>query len=205
MRVKYRKLLISLLCLFMVCLIASTSTTTVTAAGNWGTLKAGDEMKWSSVIGKVEIKVQSVAGDTITLEYSSQSGTRTRTIVADESSQSANMQLISPFLKPKSQLSGSTQNYEFEGTSYKAYYFSFEYADGSKDENWRDFNTGILFEIRFTDAEGSSTSNYKLTSTNADLAEAGAGGCLGTILIALVSVSAVVSYSLVRYRKKETT
>jgi len=164
-------------------------------------------MKWASRLGNAEIKVQSVAGDTITLEYKFGGFTETLTIVADESSQSANMQSINPFLRPKSQLSGSTQNYEFEGTSYKAYYSKNEYADGSFGERWRDFDTGILFEVRFTDAEGSSTSDYKLTSTNADLAEAtgggGGGGCLGTIVIAMFSITTAVSYSVIHYRKKK--
>lgn len=205
MRGVTRKLLISVLSLFMVCLIASTSTTTVAAPGSWGTLKAGDEIQWqSSIFGTVTIKVLNVDGDIITLEFTDKYGTETYNIDADESFIEGDKQQIINWLIAKSDLTNrATKNYEWQGTTYKAYYTKHEYADGSKDEDWRDFNTGIIFESRFTDAEGNAEVDDKLISTNADLAESG-GGCLGTILIALVSITTVVTYSLVSYRKKKT-
>ena len=44
---KKAKVLISLISALMVCLLVSTATTTV-AAGDWGNLEAGDEMKWEA-------------------------------------------------------------------------------------------------------------------------------------------------------------
>ena len=208
-----RKLLLSFLAVFMVCLITSISTTTVTAAANWGTLKAGDEMQWQSTKwGTVKMKVLNVEGKTITIDYEGRGDKETHTIDADASIYDPGMSDISPWLTPKSDLEEmglGIQSYEFEGTSYKAYYSKNEFGDGSTDEDWRDFNTGILFEHKFTDAtEGTVEVTNKLISTNADLAEAtgggGGGGCLGTIVIAMFSITTAVAYSVIHYRKKKS-
>jgi hypothetical protein len=198
----------TLLTVFMVFLIASTSTTTVTAAPNWGTLKAGDEMQWHSTDwGTITIKVLNVEGKTITLEAKTYFDKETYTLDADASMY--DFSYISPWLLPKSKISDDlrlgTQNYEWQGTTYKAYYEKSEFGDGSTDEDWYDFNTGILFESRFTDGtDGSIEVTSKLLSTNADLAEAsssGGGGCFGTIFITLVSVTTIISYAIRRYHK----
>ena len=67
-------------------------------------------------------------------------------------------------------------------------------------EYWWDTGTGVLFENKGSNDAGESL-EVMLVSTTADLTEAG-GVCLGTLLIALVSVVTLVSYSLVRYQKK---
>ena len=194
----------------MVCLVFSTSvTTTVAALENWGTLKAGDKMQWQSeMYGIVTMEILSVEGKTISLELTEGGSTHNRTIHADESLSDANMWGVYPWLlclEKTDQFDFKTKTYEFENTTYQAYYSKTENPyTGRFWEDWRDTNTGLLFEDRTTEADGTVTIDAKLISCTADLAEATGGGCLGTILIAMFSVSAVVSYSLVRYRKKKT-
>jgi len=71
MRRVHRKLLISFLAVFLICLIVSTSTTTVTAEEEWGTLKAGDVMEWQSTHydSPYVIKILNVEGELITIEW----------------------------------------------------------------------------------------------------------------------------------------
>lgn len=211
MRGVIRKITISILSLFMVYLMVSTSTTTVTAADGWGTLKTGDEMQWQSLkFGTVKIKILNVEGATISLELNEGGSTETLTIEATDSISGSKMQAIAPNLiavEQEGDYSFTTKTYDFEGTTYQAFYSKTEYYDGAFSEWWYDTNTGILFELRRTEADDSVIAKEKLTSTTADLAEAAGGGvgggCLGTILIAMFSVTTAVSYSLVRYRKKK--
>ena len=194
----YRKVLMGLLVVCLVCLIASTSTTTVTAASNWGTLSIGNEIQWqSNNYGTVKMKVLNVEGKTITLEVTVSDNPETEILDADASITELNFAYVSPWLLPKSyleeDLSLRTENYEFEGVSYNAYY-------SESSRSYRDFNTGILFESKSSDG----TITNRLVSTDAYLAVSTISvGCLGTLFITLVSVTALVSYSLIRLRKKE--
>jgi hypothetical protein len=187
-----------LLVVYLVCLIASASTTTVTAAPNWGTLSIGNEIQWqSNSYGTVEMDVINVEGKTITLEVTVSGNTETEILDADASITELNLAYVSPWLLSKSyleeDLSLPTQNYEFEGVSYTAYY-------SESSRSYRDSNTGILFESRSSDG----TITNRLVSTDAYLAVSTISvGCLGTLFIALVSVTALVSFSLIRLRKKE--
>ncbi len=195
----FRKVLMGLLVVCLVCLIASTSTTTVTAASNWGTLSIGNEIQWqSNNYGTVKMKVLNVEGKTITLEVTVSGNTETEILDADASITELNFAYVSPWLLPKSyleeDLSLRTENYEFEGVSYNAYY-------SESSRSYRDVNTGILFESRSSDG----TITNRLVSTDAYMAVSNisVGACLGTLFITLVSVTALVSYSLIRLRKKE--
>jgi hypothetical protein len=189
-----------LLVVCLVCLIASTSsTTTVTATPNWGTLSIGNEIQWqSNSYGTIKMKVINVEGKTITLEVTVSGNTETEILDADASITELNLAYVSPWLLPKSyleeDLSLTTQNYEFEGVSYTAYY-------SESSRSYRDTNTGILFESRSPDG----TITDRLVSTDAYMAVStvSVGVCLGTLLIPLVSVTALVSYSLIRLRKKD--
>jgi hypothetical protein len=176
----HKTVLMGLLAVVMVCLMLSTATTTVTAADGWGTLKAGDEMQWQSVIkGDVKINILSVEGKTITIEFTREGRTSTLTINADESSTSSLMQTIGPYLislENKDDFSFSTSTYDFENTTYQAYYDKTEYTSGAFSEWWYDTNTGILFELRRTEADGTVVARNKLISTTADLAESTGGG-----------------------------
>ncbi len=111
-------------------------------------------------------------------------------------------------LENKGDFSFTTTTYDFEGTTYQAYYEKDEYSSGGFSEVWYDTNTGILLEDRYTDPEGMVIEDEKLISTTADLAEStgsygtDTGSCLGTLLIVLVSVTTVISYSLSWKQKK---
>lgn len=199
-----KKVLVGLLSIFLVCLIVSTATTTVTAADSWGTLKAGDEMQWQSDYeGTVKIKILSVDGVAMSIELTKGGSKETITVNADVDDSNRNK--IRPWLSPLVTLTGQTQSYEWEGTTYQADYIKSTSGSGRVSEFWKDKNTGILFEWRATSTDGEVTVKEILTSTTADLAESGSGGgggCLGTILIALFSVTTMVSYGLIRFRKK---
>ncbi len=100
----------------------------------------------------------------------------------------------------------STQNYNFDGTNYEAAYFEYEETEEGVEwttEVWIDSGAGILFEAQGSSDQGDSL-EIQLVSTTATLTSAG-GLCLGTMLIALVSVTTLVSFSLVRYHKKKRT
>ncbi|MHA2061722.1 MAG: hypothetical protein ACW963_05450, partial [Candidatus Sifarchaeia archaeon] len=166
----------------------------------WGTLKAGDEMQWQSDSeGTAKMKVINIVGDVITLEVTVGGNIETEILDADATITELNFADVTPWLIPKLLLEEEyrwpTQNYEWQGTTYKAYY-------SELSRSYYDFNTGILFEKKSSDG----TVTDQLVSTNADLAEAsgggGGGGCLGTLLIALVSVTMVISYSVLRKKKK---
>lgn len=181
----------------MACLIISTSTVTVNAASYWGTLKAGDEMRWdSSEKGTYTIKIIEIDGKLITAE-------RNGKISQFDPEGFDGPEALYPWIYPAENLGGSTQDYEFEGTSYRAYYSKTE-----SDEVWRDVDTGILFEWRTLEADDTFSVYIKLTYSTADMAVStgsygsGTGGCLGTILITLFSVTTMVSYSVWWKKKK---
>jgi hypothetical protein len=182
----------------LVCLIASTSTTTVTAAEPWGTVSIGNEMQWqSNSYGTVDMKVIDVDGKMITLEVTVSGNTETEIVDADASISDLNNAHVSPWLLPISHLEEDssliTQDYEFEGVSYAAYY-------SESSRSYRDVNTGILFELRSSDG----TVTDRLVSSDAYMAVSTIRPvCLGTLFIVFVSVTALVSYSLIRLRKKD--
>jgi hypothetical protein len=194
----FRKVLMGFLVLCLVCLVVSGSATTVTAATNWGTLSIDDNMEWqSNSYGTVKMKVVQCEGETITLEVTVSGNTEIEVLNANASITELNAAYVSPWLLPKSYLeedsSLTTQNYVFEGVSYEAYY-------SESDRSYRDTNTGILFESRSSD----DTITDRLVSTDAYMAVSTVSvGCLGTMLIALVSVTALVSYSLTRLQRKK--
>ena len=193
----HRTRVFGVLAVCMMCMILSTSTTTVTAAAYWGTLKAGDEMRWDSIEkGTYIIKIVEIDGKLITVERNG----KVRTFDPEGFDRP---EALSPWILPASDLTGSTRTYEFEGSSYRAYYYKTNYGDGGYYEVWRDVDTGIYFEGKETSADGTVTVEDKLTYSTADMASGGGGGgCLGTLLIALVSVTAVVSYSVLWNKKK---
>ena len=202
---KKAKALLSIVSVLMVCLLVSTSTTTVTASAVWGTLKAGDEMKWDdSILGIVTVKVLSVDGGLLKVERTSEG--ETKTYVAEDHAYTG----INPYIVSKNDLEAGgmlarQQRYKFQDANYKAYAIQYSLGDDPGTyEIWYDFNTGILFERKYSGTNVPMHSSIKLVSTNADLAETG-GICLGTLFIALVSVSTIVSYCLVRYGKKKRT
>jgi hypothetical protein len=204
------KILLSILSVFVVCLLASTATTTV-AAGEWGNLAVGDTMEWDA-------DTTTVMDDdsTFSLEFTTQmeileinDGTvRAKTAVSAFGSTFTSTETDNdwrPFLWSQSQLEGaSTQNYNFDGTNYEAAYFEYaETEDGTayNMEVWVDTGTGILFKAQGSSDQGDSL-EVQLVSTTANLTSAG-GLCLGTLLIAFVSVATLVAYSIVRYQKKK--
>lgn len=192
MEIKHRKLLTSLLSLFMVCLIASMATTPVMTA-DWGTLKAGDEMTWKDYETNetVKIKILEVNSE-LKVEKSYNDGEPFETTGTR------------PWILSRTGLTSDTQNYEWQGNTYKAYHRKADQGDGSFVETWRDFDTGILFKFQTISASEETTVLAELLSSTADMAEVsgGGGGCLGTLLIAMVSVTAIVAYGLIRYRRK---
>ena len=208
---KKAKVLISLISALMVCLLASTATTTV-AAGDWGNLEAGDEMEWKAVppddpdvILYWELEIVGISGADMTYNYQATavSDSSTYSWSGTETDQDIVWFILSQsFLqKAKAAPDSKETNFNWEGTNYKAYYLKQTLDGGDTDEHWVDQGTGIIFETQRTTG-GTTHTRLELMSTTADLTEAG-GICLGTLFIALVSVSTVVSYSLVRYRKRK--
>ena len=205
------KILISVISVFMIWLLASTATTTV-AAGEWGNLAVGDRMEWDTDATAV------MDEGTWTLEFT----TQMEILEINDGTVKAKMSIsfggssftstetdddFRPFLYSQSQLEGaSTENYNFDGTNYDAANIEYEETEDGTTwtmEVWVDTGTGVLFEA-VGDSDAGDSLEVMLVSTTADLTEAG-GVCLGTILIALISVATMVSYSLVRYQKKKRT
>ena len=203
------KILISVISVFMICLLASTATTTV-AAGSWGNLAVGDTMEWDTDATAV------MDEGTWTLEFT----TKMEILEINDGTVKAKMEIsfggssftstetdddFRPFLYSQSQLEGaSTENYNFDGTNYEAAYIEYEETEDGTTwtmEVWIDTGTGVLFEAA-GDSDAGDSLEVMLVSTTADLTETG-GVCLGTILIAFISVVTLVSYSLVRYQKKK--
>jgi hypothetical protein len=208
MRIKNKRILLSVIGAFVFLLIAGTSITIGYFQADWGTIAPENEMRWESRnIGVLNMKILDVAANQIKIEKTINSNTETLTVNADEPLDDSNTQGVFPWLFPKSRLSGQTENFEFQGDTYQAYYTKSENTDGSFSESFRDFNSGILFELRFTSADGQLTIEHKLISTNTDLSEAsGAGGvCMGTFFIILFSIVAVVSWNFARPKKRNAT
>ncbi|WP_287589128.1 hypothetical protein [Candidatus Borrarchaeum sp.] len=203
------KFLLSILSVFMVCLLASTATTTV-AAGEWGNLAVGDTMEWDTDATTV-MEDES----TWSLEFTTQmeileinDGTvRAKTAMSLFGSTFTSTETDDdwrPFLYSQSQLEGApTENYNFDGNNYEAANINYEETEDGTTwtmEVWIDSGTGILFEAQGSSDRGDSL-EVQLVSTTANLTSAG-GLCLGTLLIAFASVATLVVISLVRYHKK---
>jgi len=206
MRGAVKKVLMGLFVVFLVFLIANTATTTV-ADAYWGNLQVGDEMTWqvkpytvdsSEYQYKYKMEILEISGEYLTCEIET-----TITLGGSEYT-SSKTQTVSPhgsYLTPASEITGyQTETYTFAGSNYKAAYTTSTAGDLTI-EKWWDYSTGIMFESRVTTSEGDVHKDVELLSTTADLTEAG-GGCLGTILIALVSVTTLVSYSVLRNKKQ---
>ena len=214
---KKAKVLISIISIVMVCLLVSTATTTV-AAENWGNLKIRDEIKWKVVpdpvdnltsVAYLELKIMGFSGDdmaykyTVTIVYDSSTHTQSGTDTADEEAWFVFSQSYLQKMKAAAEEDPNTTwtetNFSWKGTNYKAHYAKTIFDDGGFIEAWVDQGTGILFVMRGT----ATPQTVELESTTASLTKA--GFCLGTVLIAFVSVATLVSYSIVRYGKKKRT
>jgi len=198
MRGATRNVFMGLIAVFLVCLIA----TTPVMAADWGTLKAGDEMTWQAYRENETVKITVLeVGDKLKVERSSDGG--------EPLEINASGTRLSPFILPQSAYTGDpTEDYDWQGTTYQAYYQKADQGDGTFTEAWADVNTGILFKGQKVDAEGTITLWYELLSSTADMAAStgsygtDTGSCLGTLLISLVSVTTVISYSLLWKKKK---
>jgi hypothetical protein len=205
------KILISFISVLMICLLVSTATTTV-AAGEWGNLAVGDRMEWDTEATAVmdegtwtlefttQMEILEINDGTVKAKMSITFGGSTFTDTETDDD-------FRPFLYSQEQLEGaSTENYNFDGTNYEAANIEYEDTEDGTTYNmevWVDTGTGVLFEASGESDAGDSL-EIMLSSTTADLTESG-GVCLGTLLIAFVSVVTMVSYSLVRYQKKKRT
>ena len=212
---KNGKILISLISVLMVCLIVSTAPATV-AAGDWGNLEVGDKIKWKWTIGGsnetisyIEMEIIDISGTDMTYDYQ-------RTIVRHFETYSYTYSYSGTgtddekiyFVYSQSRLQrdkadAELANYNWNGTNYKTYHFKWDGVEHYFEE-WIDTGTGITLEITRTHGETTYT-EVILESTTARLTKA--GFCLGTILIAFVSIAAFASYSLARHqeRKKKNT
>lgn len=208
---KKSTVLTSLISVFLICLLASTATTTV-AAGEWGSLAVGDTMQWDTDATVVtdegtwtiefttQMEILEINDGTVKVKMSISFGGSTFTDTETDDD-------FRPFIFTQEQLEGvSIENYNFDGTNYEAANMEFEETQDGITYNmeiWVDTGTGVLFEADGESDAGDSL-EIMLVSTTADLTESG-GVCLGTVLIALVSVTTLVSYSLIRYQKKKRT
>jgi len=98
-----------------------------------------------------------------------------------------------------------TRTYNFDGNNHKAAYIKEEDSSGIQHEFWWDYDTGILFEYD-SDIRTASVTRISLEYTNADLTDPPSRRfCLGSMLVAFVSVTMLITYSIVRYLKKKKT
>jgi len=203
----------------MVCLIVSTAPTAV-AAGDWGSVDAGDEMKWKVVpdpednpnmLIYMEVEVVGISGTDMTYNYQvtytdgsstySWSGTDTDDEVVFFVFSQSELQKMKADAETDPDITWSETNFSWKGDNYETYYT--KVVDGSDTyESWIDRSSGIMLEMRWT-TDGTTYTGIILEDTTADLTEA--GFCLGTVLIVFVSIATLVSYSLVRYQKKKRT
>jgi len=216
---KYSKFLIVVTSVLMVCLLVSTATTTV-AAGDWGNLDAGDEMRWKLVADPVdnpntlmyiEVEVVGISGTDMTYNFQvtvvfdsstySWSGTDTDDEVVFFAFSQSELQKMKADAETDPDVTWTETDFSWQGDNYETYYA--KTIDNSDTyESWIDKGTGITLEIRWTTG-GSTYTVLILESTTASLSSA--GFCLGTVLIAFVSVAAIVAYSTIFYKKRKRT
>jgi len=214
---KKAKVLISFISIVMVFLFASTATTTV-AAENWGNLEVRDVMKWKLVPDPVdnpdlvvylELRVMGFSGDDMAYSYTGTAhyDSTTKIIWSGQTTDDEEawyvfsqsyLQKMKVAAEDDPNETWTETNFSWKGTNYKTHYVK-RIDDGGNIEAWIDQGTGILFEMQGT----TPPQTVELESTTASLTKA--GFCLGTILIAFVSVATLVSYSIVRYGKKKRT
>ena len=217
MKGKNSKLLLIISSVLMVCLIVSTAPTAV-AAGDWGTLDSGDEMKWKMVPDPVdhpetvlymEVEIIGISGTDMTYDFAvtvvydssttSWSGTDTDDEVVFFAYSQSELQKMKADADADPDMTWTETDFSWKGDNYETYYA--KAIDNSDTfESWIDKGTGIMLEMRWTTG-GTTYTVVILESTTASLTSA--GFCLGTVLIAFVSVATLVSYSLIRYRKRK--
>jgi hypothetical protein len=222
---KNRKKIITVIIALMIVLLTSTATTTV-AAGNWGNLVVGDEITWRHWPYEdppldpdtglyYAIKIIAISDPDITYEYS-RGEILAGTITIDDTGNFTNdwALMVGGFYGGLSQnalnaaraaaaadtsVEFREEDYTWEGITCETYYMRTDYS-GVVYEWWVDQDTGIILNVQRTTG-GTTIITHELLSTTANLTRAGI--CLGTIFIALISVTTLATYSLVRFQKKK--
>jgi hypothetical protein len=216
---KNSKMLIMILSVLMVGLIVSTAPATV-AAGDWGNLDAGNEIKWKVVPDPVSypdtvlymtVDIVGISGTDMTYNFqvtvvydsstSSWSGTDTDDEMVMFVYSQSYLQKEKADAEADASMTWESANHNWKGTNYKTHHLKWV-SSGDNFEQWIDTGSGITLELTRT-IGGTAYTIVILESTTAKLTKA--GFCLGTVLIAFVSVATLVSYSLARYQKKKRT
>ncbi|MFX0077423.1 MAG: hypothetical protein ACFE96_18425 [Candidatus Hermodarchaeota archaeon] len=224
-----RKMLINCISVLTIVLLVTSATNTV-ADVDWGNLKSGDEMIWHWTPGFAhtgvrdayyELEILEIGEESLTVdhhrynlegsdfeEYTIESGTAILGPddliydLFDLYELTTTLYWIYPVSMMRENENIQTKTIEFNGNNYKAAYLKEESSD-YQHEFWWDYNTGILFQYHQEPGPASVT-DIRLEYTNADLTETtGRGFCLGTILIAFVSLTTLLIYSFVQYKKKK--
>jgi hypothetical protein len=131
----------------LICLLASTSTTTV-AAGEWGNLANGDTMTWDTETTEVWEEGTSTSEWTMQMEILRiGDGSLTVELAVSFNGGSASPSTVTrdnflPFIAKQSDLAGySTVTYNFEGTGHEAAYVKLREMEDSEEwslELWWD-------------------------------------------------------------------
>ena len=192
------------------CLLLVAANTTVMAQDDdyWGDLTVGDKIQWEvsgilsgiQVDADLEIRVLEITGKILRVNMSVNGLAGGFYGFSEEESKLVYEDEISPWILPASKIqSVGGKDYEWKGTTYDAVYYYNSDSDGHV-EIWVDKGTGILFELDFESASNDVDATAKLEWTNATLKTK---GCLGTIFIALFTVTGLISYSTLKMIKKK--
>jgi len=190
--------LLAVILLLLIMLHTTSSYTTDNSL--WGSLKVGDEASWNYYWNEadssiVKIKVMELQGYFIKFRKSVEN---TSTVYELNLTHVVGREILLPFIIPAANLHDSpTMPYRFESEWYMATYFSHATVGDGKEEIWRDYDTGILFEHRVTMRNGVIFSDYKLQSTNANLSQIDCGRKILILLISLI----IITSSLIVYRR----
>ncbi len=206
MNKKHRMIATGFLCF---CLLFMAANTAVMAQDDyWGDLVVGDKMIWEvsgilngvQVDADLDIRVLEITGKTLRCNMTATgiaggfygfTAEENKLVYEDE---------IAPWILPASKLDNvPSDDYNWKGEEYEAVYYYNSDSDGSV-EVWVSKNTGVLFELDYESTSNNVDATAKLDWTNASLKTS---GCLGTILIALFTVAALVSYSTIKLKKKK--
>jgi hypothetical protein len=221
-----RKLLISSLCAFMICLIASTATTVVCAEEPyveepyWGNLKAGDEMRWHYVSPSpmvlypdvyYELEILELQGESLKVDYHRYGVTYYEEIgTIKRGTATWTSDRFWPWIYPAALIQENEDvkatTYEYNGSTYIAAYLEWYDESDFHYEYWWDYHTGIF--LRGFSKPGDYSYGFFLQHTNAILSTPEMGYYSGnqtnrsleTIVIALVVVVLVVILTVVTYR-----
>ncbi len=228
----HRKMLISSISALIIFLLVISATNTV-ADVDWGNLKVGDEMRWHWTPGFAhtavrdsyyELEILEIGGESLRVdhhrynligtyfeEYTLKSGHTNLDPddliyeFDDIQELSTKLYWIYPVSLMRENKDIKTRTYNFDGNNHKAAYIKEEDSSGIQHEFWWDYNTGILFEYD-SDYRTASIIGIDLEYTNADLTDPPRRlFCIGSMLVAFVPVTMLISYSIVRYYKKEKT